>query len=101
MKLLYQTAEWHALAKLHMHTETSLSLLESLTTEFGLLMQNFQNQTCSHFATVELPRKIAAWKRRELNNTPLVVGSTVNSARRCHVQNTLFSIRELTIYQLL
>lgn len=66
MKLLYRTAEWHALAKLRMHTDISLALLESLTMEFGLLMQNFQDLTCSHFSTVELPREIAARKRREL-----------------------------------
>ena len=68
MKLLYRTAEWHALAKLRMHTESSLALLESLTTEFGLLMQNFQELTCSQFATTELPRETDARKRRELNN---------------------------------
>ena len=68
MKLLYRTAEWHALAKLRMHTETSLASLESLTTEFGLLMQNFEELTCSQFATTELPRETAARKRRELNN---------------------------------
>ena len=69
MKLLYRTAEWHALAKLRMHTESSLSLLESLTTEFGLLMQNFEELTCSQFATTELPREAAARKRRQLNNS--------------------------------
>ncbi len=53
MKLLYRTAEWHALAKLRMHTDSSLALLESLTTEFGLLMQNFQELTCSQFANAE------------------------------------------------
>ena len=83
-------AEWHALAKLRMHTETSLSLLESLTTEFSLLLQNFQDLTCSHFATVELPREIAARKRRELNNTPSAAGSTVNSARQCRFMTDSF-----------
>lgn len=68
MKLLYRTAEWHGLAKLRMHTESSLALLESLTTEFGLLMQNFQELTCSHFETIELPSESAARKRRELSD---------------------------------
>lgn len=68
MKLLYRTAEWHGLAKLRMHTESSLALLESLTTEFGLLIQNFQELTCIQFATTELPREVAARQRRELNN---------------------------------
>ena len=69
MKLLYRTAEWHGLAKLRMHTESTLALLESLTTEFGLLMQNFQELTCLQFATTELPRETAARNRRDLNNS--------------------------------
>ncbi len=68
MKLLYRTAEWHGLAKLRMHTESSLALLESLTTEFGLLIQNFQELTCLQYALVELPREVSARQRRELNN---------------------------------
>ena len=69
MKLLYRTAEWHGLAKLRMHTESSLALLESLTIEFGLLIQNFEDLTCSQFETTELPSKTAATERLELNNS--------------------------------
>lgn len=69
MTLLYQTAEWHGLAKLCMHTESSLELLESLTEEFGLLMQNFQELTSSDFLTMELPKEIAAINRKEARNT--------------------------------
>ncbi|KAF9473198.1 hypothetical protein BDN70DRAFT_817606, partial [Pholiota conissans] len=69
LKLLYRTAEWHGLAKLRMHTDSTLALLESLTTEFGVLMRDFQRLTCSEFATVELPREAAARKRREKNKT--------------------------------
>ena len=67
MKLLYRTAEWHGLARLRLHTESSLALLESLTTEFGLLVQNFQELTCSQFTTTELPPEAAAQERRDLN----------------------------------
>ena len=67
MKLLYRTAEWHGLAKLRMHTDSSLALLESLTTEFGLLMQNFQELTTSQFLTIVLPRERDAQQRREAN----------------------------------
>ena len=74
MKLLYRTAEWHGLAKLCLHTESSLALLESLTTEFGLLVQNFQELTCSQFATTELPREEAARTRHDLNTG--VVGAS-------------------------
>ena len=38
MKLLYQTAEWHTLGKLRMHTDNTLEQLHHLTKEFGALM---------------------------------------------------------------
>ncbi len=69
MKLLYRTAEWHALAKLRMHTESSLALLDSLTTEFGLLMQNFKELTCSQFVTTELPGEADARECVELDDS--------------------------------
>ena len=64
MKLLYRTAEWHALAKLRMHCDSTLLLLEELTTEFGQLIRQFRDLTCAQFKTVELPRETAARKRR-------------------------------------
>jgi len=60
MKLLYWTAEWHVFAKLRMHTDCTLAHLESLTKEFGLLMRQFCNLTCSQFQAFELPREVAA-----------------------------------------
>jgi hypothetical protein len=63
MKLLYRTAEWHALAKLRMHTDSMLTLLEELTTEFGKLMRQFRDFTCSQFSTIELPREADARAR--------------------------------------
>jgi hypothetical protein len=62
--LLYRTAEWHAFAKLQLHTESTLNHLEKLTTELGKLMRNFRDVTKSNFSTFELPREMAAWKRR-------------------------------------
>jgi hypothetical protein len=65
MKLLYRTAEWHALAKLRMHSDSTLSLLEDVTVEFGKLMRQFRDLTCSQFQTLELPRETAARYRRK------------------------------------
>lgn len=65
MKLLYRTAEWHALAKLRMHTDSTLEHLRRLTKEFGSLMRQFRDHTCPQFNTVELPREVAARKRRQ------------------------------------
>src|SRR5712671_3426422 len=60
MKLLYRTAELHALGKLRMHTDATLKHLESLTKEFGLLMRQFRDHTYTDFQTVEQPRERAA-----------------------------------------
>ena len=60
LTLLYRTAEWHAFAKLRLHTESTLQHLESLTTELGKLMRNFRDVTQSAFETFELPKEKGA-----------------------------------------
>jgi hypothetical protein len=65
MTLLYRTAEWHAFAKLRLHTESTLQHLEWLTMELGQLMRKFRDTTQSAFATFELPKEIEARNRRQ------------------------------------
>jgi len=67
MTLLYRTVEWHAFAKLRLHTESTLQHLEQLTTELGQLMRKFRDTTQSVFATLELPRETEARKRRQIS----------------------------------
>lgn len=65
MTLLYRTAEWHAFAKLRLHTESTLQHLERLTTELGQVMRKFRDAAQSAFMTFELPKETAARKRRQ------------------------------------
>ena len=65
MMLLYRTAEWHAFAKLWLHTESTLQHLKRLTTELGQLMRKFRDATQSGFATFELLKETGARKRRQ------------------------------------
>ena len=65
MKLLYRISEWHALAKLRMHTKGSLRFMEETTKELGDLLHHFRNFTQSKFNTVELPREADARVRRK------------------------------------
>jgi hypothetical protein len=71
LRLLYKAAEWHALAKLRMHTDSTLDLLEAVTREFGRLMRQFRDQTSNEFDTVELPRETGTrkngLKKKKLN----------------------------------
>ena len=62
LRLLYKAAEWHALAKLRLHTDPTLDLLGAVTKEFGHLMRQFRDKTADEFNTVELPRGADARK---------------------------------------
>lgn len=72
MQLLYRAAEWHALAKLWMHTRATLDLLEKCTVNLGQLMRKFRDTTFIQFNTVVLPREArksssSGRKRKPLN----------------------------------
>ena len=62
LRLLYKAAEWHALAKLQMHTDSTLDLLEAITREFGCLMRQFRDETSDEFNTTEVPCETSARK---------------------------------------
>ena len=79
MTVLFRLAEWHALAKLRVHTETTLAALEKVTTIVGRELRKFHNVTCASFHTVELPNEAAARQRRVMDLTSTSV-STANSS---------------------
>ena len=65
MTLLYRTAEWHAFAKLRLHTESTLQHLEGNMTELGKYMRKFRDTTQSAFVTSEIPKEMGARQRRQ------------------------------------
>jgi len=60
LKLLFDLAHWHGLAKLRMHMEATLELLSQATIALGNGMREFQAKMCSAFATHKLEREWAA-----------------------------------------
>jgi hypothetical protein len=54
---------WHGLAKLRMHTDATLDILDEITTTLGNALRRFSKETCSTFATHELKRETAARTR--------------------------------------
>ncbi|KAG2054254.1 hypothetical protein BDR06DRAFT_848882, partial [Suillus hirtellus] len=62
--LLYRFAQWHALAKLRMHSESTLSVLDETFKHLTHQLHKFRNFTCSAFTTVELPKERAACKHK-------------------------------------
>jgi hypothetical protein len=75
LDLLFILATWHAYAKLRLHTETTLALLDTATSQLGQLLRNFQEVTCAAFATRELPQETAARERRLAAQTAKGKGS--------------------------
>lgn len=64
-KLLFELCTWHGLAKLWLHTETTVNDLEHSTTRLGKLLREFRKEVCSGYATKELPSEEAARIRRK------------------------------------
>ncbi|KAJ7101338.1 hypothetical protein B0H15DRAFT_936529 [Mycena belliarum] len=64
LDLLFILAYWHALAKLRLHTEFTLSKLDEVTKSLGRQLRYFTRVTCAAFTTKELPREEAARGRR-------------------------------------
>jgi hypothetical protein len=55
------------MAKLHMHTDLTLDILDQLTCDLGNEFRNFANEICPAFDTRELAREVEARKRRQMN----------------------------------
>lgn len=64
MTLLFDLAHWHGLAKLQMHTESTLHLLSKATASLGESLREFQEKTCPAFQTRELEKERLARQRR-------------------------------------
>ncbi len=69
LDMLFLLASWHALAKLRMHTDTTLSVFEKTTADLGTAVRGFAAKVCSTFVTRELPREEAARGRRTAANS--------------------------------
>jgi hypothetical protein len=64
--LLFILAHWHGLAKLWLHHDLTVKLLETVTTSLGSKLREFEAKTCKTFTTHELAREASAWMRRNM-----------------------------------
>lgn len=77
MKLLFVCAQWHALAKLKLHSDYTLNLLDYTTTQLGVQMRRFDADTCMKVPTKELAKEAEARARKDAAN-----GKTASTSRR-------------------
>lgn len=65
LDLIFILAEWHANAKLRLHTTSTIRILRELTRQYGIRLRHFANHVCPSYDTRELPKEEAARIRRQ------------------------------------
>ncbi|KAH9918886.1 uncharacterized protein BXZ73DRAFT_52743 [Epithele typhae] len=81
LNLLFRLATWHALAKLRLHSETTLTHLEEATSLLGASERAFVSKVCSLYATKELPKETASRHRRKAAKVARCGPSTTGQKR--------------------
>ncbi|KAH9855280.1 hypothetical protein C2E23DRAFT_724903 [Lenzites betulinus] len=84
--MLFELANWHALAKLRLHTEVTVEIFRAATVHLTTAMRHFANTTCEAWETVELPKETDARVRREELKTS---GAVPNRTRKTVAFNVL------------
>jgi hypothetical protein len=82
MELLFVAAHWHSLAKLRMHNDLTLDVMEAVTVALGEKLREFKDKTCSAFITRELKRESDARARRQAKKAAADKGKS--TAKRPH-----------------
>lgn len=74
-------AEWHATAKLRMHTSSTINRLRLATEYLGTKLRYFQKHISPLFHTKELPREEAARVRRRKKTGRAGITQTLPSSK--------------------
>ncbi|KAJ3557352.1 hypothetical protein NP233_g11763 [Leucocoprinus birnbaumii] len=70
LDLLFSLCHWHALAKLRLHTSSTLASLKIATRNFGQKLRVFIKKTCSVYETRDLPGSgVSQTTRRAFNSS--------------------------------
>lgn len=88
MDMLWYLSLWHVLAKLRMHTETTVKILESVTYRLGKSLRSFKRKSAD-IDTRELPREEAARGRRE---AAIAAATGVAKSTQAHKKRKLFNL---------
>jgi len=64
-ELLFLLSTWHAYAKLRLHTDTTLEMLETVAKALCQALRHFAVVTCPQYTTKELPREVNARIKRQ------------------------------------
>ena len=92
LDLLFLLATWHALAKLNIHTDTSLHLLDVTTTALGAGLRYFVGVTCPQFKTVETNAEYSKRRRRQ------TTGASQNPTESAGRQPKTLSLKTIKLH---
>ena len=95
VELLFIFSTWHALAKLHVHTDTSLRLLDMATTALGNALRYFAWVTCPTFKTFETSEEYAKRQRQQAAAVSPTSSATPSSTGR---QPRTFSLSTIKLH---
>jgi hypothetical protein len=82
LQLLFICAHWHGLAKLRMHTDHTLEILDETTLALGRQFRLFTDVICPQFNTRELSREFDQRKRRKQKEPNKGVPVTMSRRRK-------------------
>jgi hypothetical protein len=81
MKLLFTMAHWHGLAKLRMHSDLTLDIMDQVTSAVGQQFRNFKATVCSAYDTQELRQEAEARARRNVKRMAKQAGGQAGKQR--------------------
>jgi hypothetical protein len=64
-ELIFLLVTWHGYAKLHLHTDTMLEMMETVGTALCQAIRDFATITCPQYKTRELPQETHAHTSRQ------------------------------------
>ncbi|KAK6985044.1 GLOBIN domain-containing protein [Favolaschia claudopus] len=87
LDLLYTFATFHAYAKLHLHTTSTIEVFREVTTELGADTRKFQ-ETCAKHTTFELPSEMRKRARDTARKQSRSAGQTAKASTLSRLQKT-------------
>jgi hypothetical protein len=88
LQLLFILAHWHGLAKLRLHTDETLEVLDQTTIQLGAKFREFRDVTCAKFKTKELKREADARNRRAASSRAKAERRNQTSTLTCSATTT-------------
>ncbi|EJD44522.1 hypothetical protein AURDEDRAFT_65148, partial [Auricularia subglabra TFB-10046 SS5] len=91
--------DFHASIKLRMHTDSSLTIQDTCTTDFGALLRRFKNDTDS-IETKELPREVRARQRKAAGKATAAATAPIPASSASTPQMRTFNLETYKIHSI-